>query len=54
MAQFSVNPTRFDPYKRFKFRVKWEGKYVAGISKVVTAENQVRFVTLPGRHLMNR
>jgi phage tail-like protein len=34
MAQFSVNPTRFDPYKNFKFRVKWDGEYVAGISKV--------------------
>ena len=34
MAQFSVNATRFDPYKNFKFRVKWDGKYVAGISKV--------------------
>ena len=34
MAQFAVNPTRFDPYKNFKFRVKWDGKYVAGISKV--------------------
>jgi phage tail-like protein len=34
MAEFTVNPTRFDPYKNFKFRVKWDGKYVAGISKV--------------------
>jgi len=34
MAQFSVNPTRFDPYKNFKFRVKWDGRYVAGISKI--------------------
>lgn len=34
MAQFSVNTHRFDPYKPFKFRIKWEGKYVAGISKV--------------------
>jgi phage tail-like protein len=34
MAQFTVNPTRFDPYKNFKFRVKWDGKYVAGVSKV--------------------
>jgi phage tail-like protein len=34
MAQFSANPLRFDPYKNFKFRVKWDGKYVAGISKV--------------------
>jgi phage tail-like protein len=34
MAEFTVNPTRFDPYKNFKFRVKWDGKYVAGVSKV--------------------
>jgi phage tail-like protein len=34
MARFSVNPSRFDPYKNFKFRVKWDGRYVAGISKV--------------------
>src|ERR1700736_2154732 len=34
MAEFSVNATRFDPYKNFKFRVKWDGKYVAAISKV--------------------
>ena len=34
MAEFTVNATRFDPYKNFKFRVKWDGKYVAGISKV--------------------
>jgi phage tail-like protein len=34
MAEFTVNPKRFDPYKNFKFRVKWDGKYVAGISKV--------------------
>jgi phage tail-like protein len=34
MAQFVVNTHRFDPYKNFKFRVKWDGKYVAGISKV--------------------
>lgn len=34
MAQFSVNTLRFDPYKNFKFRVKWDGRYVAGVSKV--------------------
>ncbi len=34
MAQFSVNAQRFDPYKNFKFRVKWDNRYVAGISKV--------------------
>jgi len=34
MPQFSVNPQRFDPYKAFKFRLKWDGRYVAGISRV--------------------
>src|SRR5690242_1690551 len=34
MAQFTVNAQRFDPYKNFKFRVKWDNHYVAGVSKV--------------------
>ena len=34
MAPFTVNPDRHDPYKQFKFRVKWNGKIVAGVSKV--------------------
>src|ERR1043166_1398697 len=36
MAQFSVNtnPQRFDPHKNFKIRVKWDGNFVAGVSKV--------------------
>jgi phage tail-like protein len=34
MAQFTVNPQRFDPYKNFKFRIKWDSRYVAGVSKV--------------------
>jgi len=34
MAEFTVNPQRFDPYKNFKFRLKWDGQYVAGVSKV--------------------
>jgi len=36
MAQFTVNnnPQRFDPYKNYKFRIKWDNKYVAGLSKM--------------------
>lgn len=33
MAQFTVNTHRFDPYKNFKFRVKWDGRYVAGSAR---------------------
>ena len=45
MAQFTVNATRFDPYKNFKFRVKWDGKYVAGISKVGLLKRTTQVVT---------
>jgi phage tail-like protein len=34
MAEFTANPGRLDPYKNFKFRLKWDGRYVAGIGKV--------------------
>lgn len=34
MAQYTVNAYRFDPYKNFKFRIKWDNKYVAGVSKI--------------------
>lgn len=44
MAQFSVNPHRFDPYKNFKFRVKWDGRYVAGISKVGALKRSTELV----------
>src|ERR671913_2608450 len=33
MAQFPVNPRRLTPYPNFKYRLKWDGRYVAGISK---------------------
>ena len=45
MAQFSVNAQRFDPYKNFKFRVKWDGNYVAGISKVGALKRTTEVVT---------
>jgi phage tail-like protein len=34
MAEFTVNAQRFDPYKNFKFRLKWDNHYIAGVSKV--------------------
>jgi phage tail-like protein len=44
MAQFSVNAQRFDPYKNFKFRVKWDNKYVAGASKVSSLKRTTEVV----------
>jgi phage tail-like protein len=46
MAQFTVNPQRFDPYKNFKFRVKWDGRYVAGVSKVSPLVRQTEVITM--------
>lgn len=33
MAKFTTNPQRVDPYRNFKFRIKIDNKYVAGLSK---------------------
>ncbi|MFH1682045.1 MAG: phage tail protein [Candidatus Eisenbacteria bacterium] len=32
--EFTVNAYRYDPYKQFKFRVMWDGKYVPGVMYV--------------------
>jgi phage tail-like protein len=45
VKQFSVNTHRFDPYKNFKFRVKWDGRYVAGVSKVGALKRTTETVT---------
>jgi phage tail-like protein len=44
MAQFSVNTNRFDPYKNFKFRLKWDGRYVAGVSKASALKRTTEIV----------
>jgi phage tail-like protein len=45
MAQFSVNPNRFDPYKQFKFRVKWDGRYIPGVCSVSALMRSTEVVT---------
>lgn len=45
MAQFSVNTQRFDPYKNFKFRIKWDGRFVAGVSKIGPLKRSTELVT---------
>jgi phage tail-like protein len=34
MTQPDGGPAFLDPYKSYRFRVKWDGRYVAGISRV--------------------
>jgi phage tail-like protein len=45
MAEFTVNALRFDPYKNFKFRLRWDGRYVAGVSKVSALKRTTEVVT---------
>jgi len=43
--EFNVNTARYDPYKNFKFRVMWDGRYVAGVSKVGGLTRTTQVVT---------
>jgi phage tail-like protein len=45
MAQFTVNAQRLDPYKNYKFRLKWDGRYIAGVSKVSALKRSTDIVT---------
>jgi len=45
-AEFTVNPYRCDPYKQFKFRVKWDGKYIPGIIRVSGLHRNTTVVTM--------
>jgi phage tail-like protein len=45
MVQFPVNTHRFDPYKNMKFRVRWDGRYVAGVSKVSALKRSTEVVS---------
>jgi phage tail-like protein len=44
MPQFTVNPDRFDPYRNFKFRLRWDNKWIAGISKVTGMKRSTKVV----------
>ena len=34
MARMNPSTNRFDPYRTYRFKVKWDGQYVAGLSKM--------------------
>jgi phage tail-like protein len=44
MAKFTVNANRIDPYKNFKFRIKWGANYVAGVSKVTALKRTTEVI----------
>ncbi len=45
-AEFSVNPNRLDPYKQFKFRVKWDGQYIPGILRISGLHRETEVVVM--------
>ena len=44
MPQFTVNPDRFDPYRNFKFRIRWDNRFVAGVSKISALKRSTKVV----------
>ncbi len=45
MPSFTVNTSRFDPYRNYFFRVKWDNRYVAGVSHVSGLTQSVQVIT---------
>ena len=41
---FQADTARFDPYKNYRFKVKWDGNYVAGVSKVTMPKRSTEAV----------
>ncbi|HND10749.1 MAG TPA: phage tail protein [Pseudomonadota bacterium] len=44
MPQFTVNTHRFEPYQNYRFRIKWDGRYVAGVTKVSSLRRSTEVV----------
>jgi len=44
VAKFSVNTRRLVSYKNFKFRVKWNGRYVVGVNKITPLKGTTEMV----------
>jgi phage tail-like protein len=44
MAGFQAEVLKYDPYRKFKFLVKWDDKYVAGVSKVSAITKSVEAI----------
>jgi phage tail-like protein len=44
MAKFTVNAQRYDPYRNFKFRIKVDNVYVAGLNKCSSLKKSTEMV----------
>ncbi len=44
MARLTPNTNRLDPYRTFRFKVKWDNLYVAGLSKMSALKRSTEMV----------
>lgn len=42
--EFTVNVQRHDPYKNYRFRVKWDGQYVVGVFNVSGLQRSIEVI----------
>jgi len=56
MARMTAQTNRFDPYRNFRFKVKWDGQYVAGLTKMGSLKRTTEMVEFreAGENIVSR
>jgi phage tail-like protein len=56
MARMTPQTNRFDPYRNFRFRVKWDNQYVAGLTKMGALKRTTEMVEFreAGENIISR
>jgi phage tail-like protein len=56
MARMNASTNRFDPYRNFRFKVKWDGQYVAGLTKMGALKRTTEMVEFreAGENIVSR
>src|SRR3954451_9984356 len=44
MPRMNASTNRFDPFRNFRFKVKWDGQYVAGLTKMGALKRSTEMV----------
>ena len=44
MARMNASTNRFDPFRTFRFKVKWDNQYVAGLTKMGALKRSTEMV----------
>jgi phage tail-like protein len=56
MARMTATTNRFDPFHNYRFRVKWDGQYVAGMTKMGALKRTTEMVEFreAGENIVSR